>query len=91
MIELVRPGCTPAELAQEFESNAQTSSNWVTQANRDADKRNDAPTNEQLDELKRLRRESRRLREERETLPKAAAWFAQETDTPPNGSSSSSK
>ena len=40
-------------------------------------------------ELRGLRRENKRLRIEREILKKAAAWFAQETDSvPPRRSSS---
>ena len=41
------------------------------------------------DELQRLRRENEWLREEREILKRAAAWFAQETKASPNGSSNS--
>jgi transposase-like protein len=40
-------------------------------------------------ELQRLRRENERLREEREILKKAAAWFAQETEKTSRRSSSS--
>ena len=36
MIELVRAGRTPEELAKEFEPSAQTIRNWVAQADRDA-------------------------------------------------------
>lgn len=68
MIELIRSGPAPAELAEEFEPTAQTISNWVAQADRDSGKRTDGPTTEQLDELKRLRSENKRLREEREIL-----------------------
>jgi transposase len=40
------------------------------------------------EELNRLRRENRILREEREILSKAAAWFAQETEKKSKKSSS---
>jgi transposase len=39
--------------------------------------------------LARLRRENRQLRQEREILAKAAAWFARETGTIVSGSSGS--
>ena len=39
----------------------------------------DGMTPPERDELKRLRRENKQLRIEREILAKAAAWFAQET------------
>jgi len=88
IIELVRAGRTPAELAQEFEPTAQTISNWVAQADRDDGQRHDGLTSAEREELRKLGRENRQLREEREILAKAAAWFAQETHSIPNRSSS---
>ena len=52
---------------------------WVAQADRDAGKRTDGLRTEEHEEIRRLRRENRRLREEREILAKATAWFARET------------
>jgi transposase len=89
IIELVRADRTPAELAQEFEPTVQTISTWVAQADRDDGQRHDGLTSAEREELRKLRRENRQLREEREILAKAAAWFAQETYSVPKKHSSS--
>ncbi len=89
MIELVGAGRTPEELSREFEPTAQTIHNWVRQADRDEGRRDDGATSAEREELRRLRRDNKRLRQEREILAKAAAWFAQETDSVPPKSSSS--
>ena len=79
MVELVRTGRSPRELAQEFEPSAESIRNWVAQAERDGGERADGLRTEEHGELRRLRRENRRLREEREILAQATAWFARET------------
>jgi transposase len=89
MVELVRSGRTPGELAREFEPTAQAIRNWVRQADRDEGRRDDGMSTDECEELSRLRREIRQLRVEREILAKAAAWFARETDSIPKESSSS--
>ncbi len=89
MIELVGAGRTPEELSREFEPSAQAIRNWVTQADRDQGRRADGLTSAEREELRQLKRENRRLRQEREILAKAAAWFARETGSVPSGSSSS--
>jgi transposase len=89
IIELVRAGRSPDELAKEFEPTAQSIRNWVAQGERDAGRREDGLSSAERDELSRLRRENRQLRQEREILSKAAAWFARETNTiPPKDSGS---
>ncbi len=89
LIELVRKGRTPEELGRQFEPSAQAIRNWVKQTALDAGERTDGLTAEERDELRRLRREVRQLREERAILSKAAAWFARETNTIPSKDSSS--
>ncbi len=89
MVELIRLGRSPEELAREFEPSAQAIRNWVSQADRNEGRRADGLTSAERDELRHLRRENRRLRQEREILAKAAAWFARETGSIPSGSSSS--
>ena len=78
LVALVRAGRTPEDLAREFEPTAQSISNWVAQADRDAGRRPDGLTTTERAELTQLRRETRQLKLERDILSKAAAWFAQE-------------
>lgn len=88
IIELVRAGRSPEELSREFEPSSQTIRNWVAQAGIDEGIKEGLTTEERA-ELTKLRRENRVLREEREILKKAAAWFARESvSTPSKGSSS---
>ena len=68
IIDLVRKGRTPEELGRQFEPSAQAIRNWVRQADRDAGRRQDGLTTVEQEELRRLRRENRALREEREIL-----------------------
>ncbi len=89
MVELVRSGRTPEELSREFEPSADSIRLWVRQSDLDAGRRDDGLTSTEREELNRLRRENRRLREEREILSKAAAWFARETGSIPPRSSDS--
>ena len=83
ILDLVRAGRTISSLAREFEPTETTIRNWIAQADRDAGKRSDGLTTEERAELTQLRREVKALREEREILKKAAAWFAQETGATP--------
>jgi transposase-like protein len=65
-----RGGRDPEELARQFEPTAQSIRNWVAQADRDAGQRHDGLTTEEREELRKLRREVKTLREEREILKK---------------------
>jgi transposase len=88
MVELVRAGRAPEQLAKEFEPSAPQIRKWVSQGEIDGGLK-DGLTTEERDELRRLRREVKILREEKEILKKAAAWFAQETGSVPKPPSSS--
>jgi transposase len=89
LVELVQAGRSPEELSREFEPSAQSIRNWVRQSDLDAGRREDGLTSAEHEELRRLKRENRQLREEREILAKAAAWFAREADSIPPRSSDS--
>jgi len=89
LVELVRSGRSPEELARKFEPSAAAIRIWVHQADLDDGRREDGMTTAEREEIRRLRRENKRLREEREILKKAAAWFAGETDSMRSESSSS--
>jgi transposase len=89
MVELVRAGRKPAELARGFDCNAQSIRNWVGQAAVDSGKpphgKEVVLTSAEREELARLRRQVRQLQMERDILAKATAWIAGR-----NGSSSNS-
>jgi transposase len=89
IVELVRSGRSYSSLAREFEPSEQCIRNWVRQADRDAGRRTDGVTTDERAELHRLRRENATLREEREILKKAAAWFARENGSIPGKDSDS--
>jgi transposase len=89
IVELVRAGRSPESLAKEFEPSAPAIRSWVHQADLDAGTRTDGVTSQEREELARLRREVKTLREEREILKKFAAWSVQESSrTPPKRSGS---
>ena len=79
MVDLVRSGRTPASLSKEFGPTPWSISLWVKQDDREAGAGDGGGlTSTEREELARLRRENRKLKEEREILSKAAAWFATE-------------
>ena len=50
MVELVRSGRTPGDLAREFEPSAQAIRTWVAQADRDTGTRTDGPRTEERED-----------------------------------------
>jgi transposase len=89
MVALARSGRTAASLSKEFGPSAWTIALWVKQDARDGGKGDGGLTSSEREELVRLRRENRKLKEEREILSKAAAWFATEKPATPKRSSDS--
>ena len=68
-----------AQVARDLGLSLNTLWQWVQQADVEAaDKASGALTPEEREELRRLRREVARLREEKEILKKATAFFAKE-------------
>jgi transposase len=96
MIEPVRAGRDPTDLAREFETSSQVIRNWVAKADREEGQREaTAPATEaalpaaEREELTRLRCENKQLSLELDILSRATASFARETGVIPPGSSNS--
>ena len=92
MVELVQTGRTPGELSREFGVTAQSIAAWVAQAAANSGKPvrgKDMLSSAERDELTRLRRENKRLQQERDILAKATAWFAAKGDKTSIGSTNS--
>lgn len=80
-VGLIRSGQRSlAEASESLGVSQQTLRNWLKQTDVDAG-RVEGVSSEEREELRRLRRENKVLREEREILKKAAAFFARETET----------
>ena len=80
-IELLRAGRSPRELADSLGVSQQTLRNWRRQDQIDRHERDDGITTDEREELARLRRENLRLKQERDLLKRAAAFFATENGT----------
>ena len=92
MVELVQTGRTPGELSREFGVTSQSISAWVAQAAADNGKPipgKDVLSTAEREELARLRRQVKRLEQERDILAKATAWFAGKNGGTPTSSSNS--
>ena len=76
-------------MAREFEPTVESINRWVKQADRDEGRLADGLTTKEREEIRRLRRENRQLKMEREILAKAAAWFAREASSIPSEDTSS--
>tara|TARA_B100000029_G_scaffold232403_1_gene229765 strand:- start:63 stop:380 length:318 start_codon:yes stop_codon:yes gene_type:complete len=71
-------GKTVGQVARELDLTESALRTWVERARADRTKGRTGLTTEEREELRRLRRENRVLRTEREILKKAAAFFAKE-------------
>ena len=79
-VAMVRSGRPVREVAEALGVSQQSLRIWVKQTQLDRHERDDGLTSEERDELRRLRRENARLKQERDLLKRAAAFFASETD-----------
>ncbi len=69
------------DVAESLGCSDQSLHNWVKQEQLDRHERDDGLTSAEREELRRLRRENARLKQEREILKRAAVFFAAETET----------
>ena len=82
-VRLVREVGNLAKVARDLDLTETSLRNWVKQADIDEGGGKEGElTSEELQELRRLRRENRILRMERDFAKKAAAFFAKDLDPP---------
>ena len=82
-VRMVRDVGSIAQVARDLDLTETSLRNWVRQADIDQGKGpKDALTTAEKEEIRRLRREVRTLKMERDFLKKAAAFFAKEQDRP---------
>lgn len=78
-VRLTKSGKTVAQVVKELDLTETALREWVRRADADAGERQDVLTTEERQELSRLRREVKTLRQEREILEAAATFFAKES------------
>mgnify|MGYP001793160563 CR=1 FL=1 len=88
IVALAQSGRSAESLARVFEPCVATIHLWIKQARANAAHDEGGITSDEREELRRLRRENKVLRQERDILSKAAAGFA--TDELPSSRSSGS-
>ena len=82
-VRLAREVGNLAKVARDLDLTETSLRNWVKQADIDEGKGKEGElTTEELEELRRLRRENRILKMERDFAKKAAAFFAKDLDPP---------
>ena len=77
MVDLVRAGRSPKDLAKEFEPSSHSIRHWVRVADRHGggqEAKGETVSSPEWEELARLRREVKQLRLELDLLSRAAAW-----------------
>jgi transposase len=92
MVELVQAGRSAAQLSREFNVSATSIAKWVAQMAGDPGRTppgREALSSAERQELVQLRRENKQLRQERDILAKATAWFAVKGDKTFVGSTNS--
>lgn len=79
-VALVRGGRSITDVAESLGVSPQSLRNWVKRTQLELHERDDGLRSEEREELRRLRRENARLKQERDILKRAAAFFARETE-----------
>jgi transposase len=80
-----RKGRSIRDVAESLGVSEQSLRGWLKRTQLDAGERHDGLSTDQREEFRRLKAENRRLRQEREILKRAAAFFARETETSRGG------
>jgi transposase len=79
-VAMVRSGRPVPEVAEALGVTQQSLRNWVKREALDRRERGDGLTSAEREELRALRRENARLKQERDLLKRAAAFFAADSD-----------
>jgi transposase len=80
-VTLVRGGRMIPDVARSLGVSEQSLRNWVKRDQLERRERDDGLTVAEREELRDLRRQVKRLEQERDLLKRAAAFFARETET----------